>query len=156
MLHAGDKFPDFQLPDQSGHIHSLERYAGQWLVMYFYPKDNTSGCTSEALDFAELHPRFAALGAVVMGISPDGVDSHRKFALKYGLPFTLLADPEHSLLEACAVWRKKSMYGREYMGVARTTMLVNPQGVVAEIWNKVKVKGHAAAALARLEALKGQ
>ncbi len=153
MLEQGKKFPAFSLPDQDGAQHGLADHAGKWLVVYFYSKDNTSGCARETADFAALHQAFADKGAAVIGVSPDSVKSHANFAAKLSLPFTLLSDTEHSLLAAAGVWRKKSMYGREYMGVLRTTALVDPKGVVRALWSKVKVPDHAAAVLAKLEEL---
>ncbi len=153
-MQRGTPFPDFRLPDQSGEERTLADYTGAWLVVYFYPRDNTSGCTTEALSFAALQEDFAACGAAVVGISADSVTSHEKFAAKHCLPFTLLSDEAHVLLEACGVWQKKKMAGREYMGIVRSTALLDPQGVVRAFWPKVKVPGHADEVLATLTALR--
>ncbi len=153
MLASGTPFPSFSLPDQNGQNHSLAQYAGKWLVVYFYPKDNTSGCTCEAQDFAASAQAFAGKQAAIIGVSPDSVSSHTKFAQKLTLPFPLLSDPEHSLLEACGVWQKKKMAGREYMGVVRTTALVDPKGIVRAVWPKVKVDGHVEAVIKKLAEL---
>ncbi len=142
MLQTGDRFPDFQLQDQSGDVVSLGDLAGKPAVIFFYPKDDTSGCTAEACEFRDALPTFP--GARVLGVSPDPVKSHRKFVDKYGLNFTLLADPDHALLEAAGVWVEKSMYGRTYMGVARTTFVLDEQGIVKHVFEKVKPQGHAA------------
>jgi len=154
MLETGKAFPEFRLPDQTGKEHSLADYAGHWLAVYFYPKDNTSACTLEALDFTAMAPRFAALETPIIGVSPDSVKSHAGFTAKKALGITLLSDPEHTLLEAAGVWRKKKLYGKEYMGVVRTTALVDPTGVVREVWSKVKVPGHVESVLARLKELR--
>lgn len=141
MLEAGQPFPEFSLPDQDGRTVTKQDLAGRRTVIYFYPKDDTSGCTVEACSFRD---RLAALGdARVVGVSPDSPKSHRKFVDKYDLNFTLLADEEHTLAEACGVWVEKSMYGRTYMGVERTTFLLDENGIVIRVWNKVKPAGHA-------------
>lgn len=148
MISVGQPFPAFSLPDQDGRTVDQSILRGQKTIVYFYPKDDTSGCTAEACEFRDAMPRFS--GAVVIGVSPDGPKSHRKFADKYGLPFTLLADEEHKLAEACGVWVEKSMYGKKYMGVERTTFLVDENGLVQHVWRKVKPQGHAAEVLAAL------
>lgn len=150
MITEGANFPDFSLPDQHGHAHSLAEYAGKWLVMYFYPRDNTAGCSLEAANFASLVTKYADLGAVVVGISADSIKSHARFAEKLNLPFTLLSDEEHALLKAAGVWQKKKMAGREYMGIVRTTVIVDPQGAVRHVWTKVKVEGHTEEVLEKL------
>lgn len=155
MIQPGGAFPDFTLPDQTGAKHSLAGYAGKWLVVYFYPRDNTSGCTLETSGFAALVKQYAELGAVVVGVSADSVQSHAGFAKKLDLPFSLLSDPEHTLLEAAGVWQKKKMAGREYMGIVRSTYIVDPHGIVRAAWTKVKAEGHAEAVLAELRALRG-
>ncbi len=142
MLQTGEAFPEFQLQDQNGVTRSLADLKGQKAVIYFYPKDDTSGCTAQACEFRDAVPSFA--DARVIGVSPDPIKAHRKFADKYDLNFTLLADPEHKLLEAVGVWVEKSMYGRSYMGVARTTFVLNEKGVITRIFEKVKPQGHAA------------
>ncbi|MBS1722056.1 MAG: thioredoxin-dependent thiol peroxidase [Armatimonadetes bacterium] len=148
MLQKGQPFPDFHLPDQDGKVRTLSDFAGSPVVFYFYPKDDTSGCTAEACAFQDTIPKFK--GVPVVGVSPDGVKSHRKFADKYGLKFTLLADTEKQLCEAVGVWVEKSMYGKKYMGVERTTFLLDAGGAVMTVWNKVKPAGHAEEVLAAL------
>ncbi len=155
MLTINASFPAFKLPDQSGREHALADYAGSWLIVYFYPKDNTSGCSLEAADFARLHPEFRKLGAQILGVSPDSVKSHDSFACKLELPFPLLSDPEHALLEAAGVWRTKKMAGREYMGVVRTTALLDPKGIARALWPKVSVAGHVQEVMDKLKELKG-
>lgn len=147
-IEVGSKAPDFTLPNQDGHAVSLADYVGRPLVLYFYPKDDTTGCTAEALDFSALAQDFAAAGAAVLGVSPDSTKSHGKFRDKHALTIPLASDEARSVLEAYGVWVEKSMYGRKYMGVERTTMLVDAAGTVARVWPKVKVKGHAAEVLA--------
>lgn len=141
MIQPGDLFPDFCLPDQDGQVHSLESLKGSKTVIFFYPKDDTTGCTQEACEFRDSLPYFE--GARVIGVSPDPVKSHKKFAAKHALPYTLLSDPEHILLQAVGVWVEKSMYGKKYMGVERTTVLLDEVGKVDKVWKKVKVAGHA-------------
>ena len=140
---AGDPAPDFTLNDKDGKAVSLSDFRGQWVALYFYPKDNTSGCTTEAKDFSALLPQFIKNNAVVVGISADSEASHTRFADKHDLTVTLLSDPDHQALEAFGVWQKKKMAGREYMGIVRTTFLIDPKGIVREVWNKVNVKAHA-------------
>ena len=152
-IEVGSAAPDFALPDQDGHTVRLRDFAGRPLVLYFYPKDDTSGCTAEALDFSALAEDFAAAGAAVLGVSPDSVKSHVKFRDKHALAIPLASDEEKTVLEAFGVWVEKSMYGRKYMGVERTTVLVDKDGTIARVWPKVKVKDHAAAVLAAVEAL---
>ncbi|WP_432352800.1 thioredoxin-dependent thiol peroxidase [Sporosarcina sp. A2] len=138
-LHA----PDFTLPNESGNAVTLSDYAGKkYVVLYFYPKDATPGCTLEAQTFKENHPEFSALDAVILGVSPDGQDSHLKFSDKHGLPFSLLADTEHAVAEKYGVWKLKKSFGKEYMGVERSTFLIDPTGTVIKEWRKVKVDGH--------------
>ncbi|MDK9698080.1 MAG: peroxiredoxin [Siculibacillus sp.] len=149
-LKIGDTAPDFDLPtDGAGRIR-LSDLRGRPVVVYFYPKDDTSGCTREAQDFTALAGAFEARGAMVIGISPDGPKSHEKFRAKYGLAVTLASDEDKSVLVAWGVWVEKSMYGRKYMGVERTTVLVDAEGKVAAIWSNVKVAGHAEAVLKTL------
>lgn len=149
MIQQGQSFPEFSLSDQDGKVHTLESIKGSKTILYFYPKDDTSGCTTEACEFRDSIPAFE--GAKVFGISPDSVKSHAKFAAKYGLNFPLLADEDHALLEAAGVWVEKSMYGKKYMGVERTTVLLDEAGSVVRVWNKVKPAGHAAEVLAALK-----
>lgn len=138
MLEIGTKAPDFTLPDQNGNMHSLSEYRGKKVILYFYPKDNTAGCTKQACGFAERFPQFTEKGAVVLGISKDSVASHKKFEEKYGLPFTLLADPELVAIQAYDVWQEKKNYGKTYMGVVRTTYLIDENGKIVKAFDKVK------------------
>lgn len=142
MLNPGDKAPYFELQDQDGKTVKLTDFAGKNLVLYFYPKDDTSGCTKEACSFRDDLPSFEGINAAVVGVSPDPVKSHRKFADKYSLNFTLLSDESKSMLEAYGVWKEKSMYGKKYMGVERTTYIIDGSGVVKSVFAKVKVDGH--------------
>ncbi|TVR10038.1 MAG: peroxiredoxin [Salinarimonadaceae bacterium] len=152
-LNVGDAAPDFTLPATGGATLSLAGLAGKKVVLYFYPKDDTSGCTLEAKAFNALLGEFEAEGAVIVGVSPDGMKSHEKFAGKYELAFPLVSDEEKGMLEAYGVWVEKSMYGRKYMGVERTTVLIDPSGKIARIWPKVKVPGHAEEVLEAVRAL---
>lgn len=152
-LTAGDIAPDFSLPRNGGGTVSLSEFAGKPVILYFYPKDDTSGCTTEAVDFSGLTEEFAKLDATVIGVSPDSVKSHDKFAAKHNLSVVLAADEEHKALEAYGVWKEKSMYGKTYMGVERSTFLIDKSGKVAEAWRKVKVPGHAEAVLKATQAL---
>jgi thioredoxin-dependent peroxiredoxin len=152
-LKAGDKAPDFDLPADGGGRVKLGDFAGRKLVLYFYPKDDTSGCTSEAKAFTEAAGEFAAAGAAIVGVSRDPVKSHDKFKAKYGLNFALGADVEGAVTEAYGVWVEKSMYGRKYMGIERATFLIDGSGRIAKVWRKVKVTGHAAEVLAAAKAL---
>ena len=138
MLEVGTKAPDFTLPDQNGNVHSLSDYRGKKVILYFYPKDNTPGCTKQACGFAERYPQFTEKGAVVLGISKDSVASHKKFEEKYGLPFTLLADPELAAIQAYDVWQEKKNYGKTYMGVVRSTYLIDENGKIVKAFEKVK------------------
>ena len=138
MLDIGTKAPDFTLPDQNGDMHSLSDYKGQKVILYFYPKDNTSGCTKQACGFAELYPQFREKGAVVLGVSKDSVASHKKFEQNYGLPFTLLSDVEKTVIQAYDVWKEKKNYGKVTMGVVRTTYLIDENGVIVKGMDKVK------------------
>ena len=149
----GEQAPEFTLESDEGKQVSLKSLRGAPVVLYFYPKDDTSGCTTEACEFRDLFPRFEAGGAVVLGVSPDDVKSHVKFKKKYGLPFTLLADTEKEAAQAYGVWKEKSMYGRKYMGVERTTFLIDAKGKVARVFEKVKPAGHAAEVQEALAAL---
>ena len=138
MLEVGTKAPDFTLPDQDGNMHFLSEYRGKKVILYFYPKDNTAGCTKQACGFAERYPQFTEKGAVVLGVSKDSVASHKKFEEKYGLPFTLLADPELVAIQAYDVWQEKKNYGKTYMGVVRTTYLIDEKGKIVKAFDKVK------------------
>jgi peroxiredoxin Q/BCP len=146
-LEAGDTAPDFSLQDADGATVSLADLAGSTTVLYFYPKDDTTGCTAEACEFRDLAPDYEAAGARVIGVSPDPVASHAKFRDKYGLSFTLLSDPDHELAEAYGVWVEKTKYGRTYMGVERSTFVIGPDGRLAQALYKVRPKGHAASIL---------
>jgi peroxiredoxin Q/BCP len=148
MLNAGDPFPKFELLDQDNNIVKLDDLLGSKSIIYFYPKDDTSGCTAEACEFNELMPKFE--GAKVVGVSPDSASSHKKFANKYSLTFTLLADTDQILSNAVGVWKEKSMYGKKYMGVERTTFLLDENGAIIRVWDKVKPKDHAAEVLASI------
>ena len=138
MLETGIKAPDFSLPDQNGKIRSLSEFLGQRIILYFYSKDMTSGCTKQACGFAELYPQFQEKGAVIIGISKDTAASHQKFAEKYKLPFILLADPEKEVIQAYDVWKEKNMYGKSTMGVVRTTYLIDENGIILRAYTKVK------------------
>ncbi|PTQ55984.1 MAG: Thiol peroxidase, Bcp-type [Candidatus Carbobacillus altaicus] len=152
-VQVGEMAPDFTLPASSGGEVSLRDFRGQPVVLYFYPKDDTPGCTTEAKDFRDLHPDFTALGAVVLGVSPDPLTSHSKFIAKHDLPFTLLSDTEHEVAERYGVWQLKKNYGREYMGIVRSTFLIDAEGRIVKIWSNVKVKGHAEEVKRALEEL---
>lgn len=155
-LQPGDAAPDFRLPavTRDGETAlGLSDFKGRPLVLYFYPKDDTPGCTKEACDFRDLSADFAAKGAAILGVSPDTAKKHGKFIEKFTLPFPLLADTEKEVCEAYGVWVEKSMYGRKYMGVERTTFLIDAKGVVRQVWPKVKVAGHAQAVLEAVRAL---
>ncbi len=147
-LAVGDKAPAFSMPSDGGGKISLASLKGRKVVVYFYPKDDTSGCTKEAIDFNALKKDFAKLNTEIIGVSPDSVKSHDKFKAKHELGITLLSDETRSMVEAYGVWVEKSMYGRKYMGVERTTFLIGAEGRISHVWNKVKVPGHAAAVLA--------
>ena len=133
-----NKAPEFTLPDQNGKMHSLSEYRGKKVILYFYPKDNTSGCTKQACNFAELMPQFREKGAVILGVSKDSVASHKKFEENYGLPFTLLSDTERTVIEAYGVWQEKKNYGKVTMGVVRTTYLIDENGIITKAFGNVK------------------
>jgi len=143
MVSVGRSAPAFSLDTDAGERLSLKDLKGRPVVLYFYPKDDTPGCTAEACEFRDAFPRFKSTKAVILGISPDSVASHVKFKKKFDLPFTLLADPDHAVAEKYGVWQKKSMYGRTYMGIARTTFVIDQDGKLAKVFEKVKPKGHA-------------
>lgn len=138
MLETGTKAPDFTLPDQNGDMHSLSDYLGKKVILYFYPKDNTSGCTKQACGFADRYPQFKEKGAVILGVSKDSVASHKKFETNYGLPFTLLSDTELDVIKAYDVWKEKKNYGKVSMGVVRTTYLIDEKGYIVKVMDKVK------------------
>jgi len=152
-LNIGDKAPQFELPGDGGGTVRLSDFAGQPAVVYFYPKDDTAGCTAEAIDFSRLKPEFEQAGATVIGISPDSAKKHDKFRKKHALAVALAADEERKAIEAYGVWVEKQMYGRSYMGVERTTFLIGRDGRIAQIWRKVRVKGHAEAVLEAVRSL---
>jgi peroxiredoxin Q/BCP len=143
MASEGEKAPGFSLPADDGSEVSLADLKGRKVVLYFYPKDNTSGCTVEACEFRDTMPRFEGVDAVVLGVSPDSIASHQKFKAKHDLNFLLLADEDHSVAEAYGVWVEKSMYGRKYMGIERSTFLIGEDGEIQRAWRKVKARGHA-------------
>lgn len=151
MLEAGMKAPDFTLPDQNGEMHSLSDYAGKKVVLYFYPKDNTPGCTKQACGFSERYPIFYEKGAVVLGVSKDSVASHKKFEEKYNLSFPLLSDTELAVIKAYDVWQEKKMYGKVSMGVVRTTYLIDENGVIEKVFANVKAAENPAQMLEVLE-----
>lgn len=138
MLEVGTKAPDFELPDQNGELHKLSDYLGKKVILYFYPKDNTPGCTKQACGFSELFPQFSEKGAVILGVSKDTVASHKKFEEKYGLTFTLLSDTERKVIELYDVWKEKKNYGKVSMGVVRTTYLIDENGFIIKANDKVK------------------
>ena len=155
IIEIGKKAPDFAIPNQNGDIRNLKHFEGKWFVIYFYPRDDTPGCTVEAKEFTDLNQKFEKQGCVVVGISPDNEAKHCKFIEKHELNIELLADTDKTMLADYGVWQEKSMYGKTYMGVVRTTYLINPNGSVAEAWTKVKAKGPAEAVFESLVELKG-
>ncbi len=152
-LSVGQTAPEFTALDQDGRTISLADYRGKWVVLYFYPKDNTSGCTREACDFRDAMEEVTSAGAVVIGVSPDSIRSHRNFADKYNLPFRLVADVDHQIAQAYGVWKEKTLYGRTSWGIERTTFIIAPDGRIAAIFPKVKVDGHVEQVLETLRAL---
>ncbi|WP_041962671.1 thioredoxin-dependent thiol peroxidase [Sulfurospirillum cavolei] len=153
MLKIGDNAPELTLPNQDDVEISLRDLAGKWIVLYFYPKDNTPGCTTEACDFTATLPQFDTLGAVVLGVSPDSTASHQKFIAKQKLDITLLSDSTTQIAQRYGVWQLKKFCGKEYMGIVRSTFLIDPEGKIAQIWSNVKVKDHASEVKKVLEAL---
>lgn len=152
MVIIKDEFaPDFQLADENGDLRKLSDYLGQPVVLYFYPKDDTPGCTTEACEFRDDYSNYESNGVIILGVSPDTSKSHKKFKTKYGLPFTILADVDHSVCDLYGVWGEKSMYGRKYFGVKRTTFLINQKGKIIEIFENVVPKGHSNQILAALK-----
>jgi peroxiredoxin Q/BCP len=154
LIQIGDYAPELELPDSDGNIVTLKELKGRWVVLYFYPKDMTSGCTVEALDFTFEKTGFDAEGAIVLGVSADSQESHLKFREKNQLKHTLLSDTEKHTLEMYSVWNTKKLYGREFKGIVRTTFLIDPKGSIVYIWLKVKVKGHAQEVLNKIKELK--
>ena len=152
-LENGSLAPDFVLPDQNGKVHQLIAYKGKWLLLYFYPKDNTPGCTVEACTLRDNWADFTKLNAVVLGISADSVASHQKFSLKHSLPFPILADETKSMLQAYGVLAEKSMFGKTFLGIKRSSFLINPDGKIAKIYKNVKPAGHAFQVLADIKEL---
>ena len=153
MPAVGDLAPEVALPDETGTIHSLAAQRGRWTILYFYPKDDTPGCTIEACEFRDQNAALHGRGAEVWGVSPQGATSKRAFREKFDLPFTLLADEAHTVADAYGSWVEKQNYGKTYWGTARTTFLVGPDGRIARVWPKVKAEGHAEAVLAALDEL---
>jgi len=151
MPEAGDRAPEIALPDETGTVHRLADQRGRWTIVYFYPKDDTPGCTVEACEFRDANETIHERGADVWGISPQGSTSKRAFREKFGLPFLLLADADHAVADAYGSWVEKVNYGKTYMGVARRTFLVDPEGRIARTWPKVKPEGHAAEVIAALD-----
>ena len=156
MVDIGDSAPQFCLPDKDNKKECLGDFKGKWVILYFYPKDNTSGCTMEARNFTEAFSDFRKMNAVILGVSPDSAESHCKFADKHHLKITLLSDAEHKVLETYGVWQEKKMYGREFWGVVRSTFLIDPKGRISRVWRKVKVAGHVEEVKNRLMGLKGK
>lgn len=154
VVAAGKKAPAFTLPDQDGKKVSLKDFKGQWVVFYFYPKDMTPGCTTEAIDFTALKSDFDQEGAVILGVSPDSPERHCRFIEKKELGITLLSDEDHAIIEKYGAWQLKKFMGKEYMGVVRTTWLIDPEGKIAEVWSPVRVKEHGAKVLEKLKELK--
>ena len=155
MLKIGEKAPKFCLPNQDEEEICLRDLQGSWIVLYFYPKDNTPGCTTEACEFTAALPDFSGLGAAILGVSPDSPKKHRNFIEKKELGITLLSDEEKEVCETYGVWQLKKNYGREYMGVVRSTFIIDPEGKIAAVWDKVKVKGHVEAVREKLSELEG-
>ena len=151
MLEVGTKAPAFTLPDQNGEMRRLSDYLGRKVILYFYPRDNTAGCSKPACAFGDLYPQFEEKGAVVIGVSKDSVASHKKFEEKFGLPFTLLSDTEKEVIQAYDVWKEKKNYGKVSMGVVRTTYLIDEKGVIVKAFGKVKAADNPAQRLAELE-----
>lgn len=150
--HAGDLAPEFALPDEHGTVHRLSDRRGSWTVVYFYPEDDTPGCTTEACQFRDLDPDFRGVDAAVWGISPDDRGSHARFRAKFGLPFTLLSDEDHAVAEVFGAWQEKQSYGRTYLGIVRSSFLVDPDGRIETAWPKVRADGHAAQVLEAIRA----
>jgi peroxiredoxin Q/BCP len=153
MLEEGTLAPDFTLPADGGGEVTLSNYRGKKVVLYFYPKDNTSGCTTEACNFRDDYAQILGAGAVVLGVSPDSIKSHDKFKLKYELPFALLSDPDHQVAEMYGAWGEKKMYGRSYMGIIRSTFIIDEEGVIAKVFPRVRPKNHSQEVLDALSEL---
>jgi peroxiredoxin Q/BCP len=151
MIEVGAKAPDFSLPDADGRLHRLSDFAGRWLVLYIYPRDDSPACSAEAQDFLELHAEILKRGALVVGVSPDTVAAHRRFRDKYRLPFLLLSDPEKALIAAYGAWGEKKMYGRSFPGTLRSTFLIDREGFIRRVFPVLRVRGHARELLKTLE-----
>ncbi len=154
MLEIGKLVPEFCLPNQDDVEICSRDLKGKWIVLYFYPRDNTPGCTTEACEFTEAEPEFDDMDAIILGVSADTTKKHRSFIEKKELGITLLSDESTTMMQEFGVWQLKKNYGKEYMGIVRTTLLINPEGIIKEIWNKVRVKGHVKAVKERLNSLK--
>ncbi len=154
MLKEGDRAPGFTLIDDQGREVRLEDLRGRWVVLYFYPKDDTPGCTTEACGFRDVYGEIRALGAEILGVSPDPIERHQRFKSKYNLPFPLLSDPDHRVAEAYGAWGTKKSFGKEVEGILRSTFLIDPEGRIARIWRRVRPKGHNEQVLEALRALK--
>lgn len=152
----GNPAPEFILKDEDGKLRALSDYLGSWVILYFYPKDMTSGCTLEAQEFRDHEYEIGDLDAIVLGVSADDVKSHKKFCSEQGLNFTLLSDPDHEVCEKYGVWKERSMYGNKFWGIERTTFLIDPQGKLAKIYDRVKPLGHAVAVIADIKALQAK
>lgn len=153
MISISQPAPDFSLPDQNNKIHSLGEAKGRWIFLYFYPKDDTPGCTEEACDLRDNYEQIASLGVEVFGVSPDSVQSHKKFEQKHSLNFHLLSDSEKEVVQLYGIWKEKSMYGKKYMGVERTSYIIDPEGKIKKIYEKVNPSGHVKAVLEDLKSL---
>ena len=153
MLEVGMKAPEFCLPNQDDVEICMRDLKGKWIVLYFYPRDNTPGCTTEACEFTEAMPKFDDMSAIILGVSADSTKKHRNFIEKKELDITLLSDESTEMMQEYGVWKMKKNYGKEYMGIVRTTLIINPEGEIAEVWNNVRVKEHVAKVRARLEEL---
>jgi peroxiredoxin Q/BCP len=153
MQKIGGLAPNFTTKDQDGKLVSLKDFTNQWLILYFYPKDNTPGCTTEAKEFTQHYNEFQQLGATVVGVSPDSEKTHYRFREKHGLTITLLSDPDHKIAEDYGIWQLKKFMGKEYMGIVRSTFLIDYQGKIVHIWSKVKAQGHAVIVLKELQSM---
>lgn len=153
MIKEGLTAPDFKLPDQNEVVHTLSDYKGKWVILYFYPKDMTPGCTIEACNFRDDYSKYTRSGVIILGISKDSIKQHDKFIKKHDLPFTLLSDEQAEVTELYGVWKEKSMYGKKYMGIERSTFLIDPRGRIAKIYLKVNVKEHSRELLEALKSL---
>jgi len=153
MVHVGMPAPDFEALDDQGRPFRLSQLRGRWVVLYFYPKDNTPGCTREACAFRDTSGSFAQYGAVIVGISPDSVRSHQRFKQRYGLPFLLVSDPNGHIAQLYGVWQERQLYGRRFLGVVRSTFVIDPEGIVRAVFPHVRVEGHAEEVLQHLKAL---